>query len=257
MRPSQFFRLSQTIEALQRRFGRNAVHKLTLDPAIPVLPTGYPELDRALHIGGVPRGRIAEFSGVPTSGVITLALKLITTAQAQGEHAAYIDYEHLFDADYAARCGVHLPDLLLVRPDSGKAALAITHSLVTRGGISVLVFDSVPALLVRHPDEALLELALRRLVGALAQSRAVVIFLNEPVASPGWRHPAVAPDTALPHYAALRLLIERGTWLRRWGDVIGYTTHVSVVKHKLAPPGARVTLRITFGDDGQAEEDGL
>jgi len=143
-----------TVQAIQKRWGPKAIHKLEAPAAkmeIPHIPTGFPALDQALGIGGIPRGRITEMLGAPTSGTTTRALELMAKAQEDKDSAAYLDLSYTFDPDYAVRCAVSLERLLLIRPHSGREALEITASPIAGRGIGVLVFDSVPPTLFTLP----------------------------------------------------------------------------------------------------------
>src|SRR6266540_7066822 len=139
-------RLEQVIAAIQRRWGTHALRLLgdaATAPAVPVVTTGFAALDAALGIGGVPRGRMTELLGTPTSGMTTIALTLIARAQEQGDLVGYVDISRMFDAQYAASVGVDLPSLLLVRPTTAADALEIIQALVGSGGVGVLVVDSL------------------------------------------------------------------------------------------------------------------
>jgi len=238
-----------TVQAIQKRWGPKAIRKLDASATkmeIPHIPTGFPALDRALGIGGIPRGRITEILGAPTSGMVTLALKLIAQAQEDRDTAAYVDLSYTFDPDYAARCGVSLERLLLIRPHNGREALEITTPLIASGGIGVLVFDSVSHLLGEPHGLQLMSAALRQLVGALAESPCALVFLT-----PLYFGDAASTDNypsgfALPHYATVRLLIEKERWIRRRRDVRGYRARVTVIKNKLAPADKSATIEITF-----------
>ena len=238
-----------TVKAIQKRWGTKAIRRLEAPATkmeIPHIPTGFPALDRALGIGGIPRGRVTEILGAPTSGMATLALKLIAKAQEDRDSAAYLDLSYTFDPDYAARCGVSLDRLLLIRPHSGREALEITTSLIAGGGIGVLVFDSISCLLAETHGPQLMSAALRQLVGILAESPCALVFLT-----PLYFGDAASKDNypsgfALPHYAAVRLLIEKERWIRRRRDVRGYRARVTVIKNKLAPSEKSATIEITF-----------
>lgn len=237
------------VAAIQRRWGPQALHRLgqaATTAEIPHIPTGFPALDKALGIGGIPRGRVTEILGVPTSGMATLALKLIASAQAAGDVAAYIDLSFTFDPDYAARCGVNPEKLLLVRPHNGDEALEIFYSLVASRGAGLLVFDSVSHMIAESHALQTLSTILRRLTGTLAQSPCASIFLT-----PLHFGDAASMDNypggfALPHYATVRLLIEKEQWLRKRRDVRGYRARVTLLKNKMGAAGKRVNIAITF-----------
>jgi recombination protein RecA len=242
-------RLATVVVNLQQRYGASAIQKASeMARAKPVfaLSTSFPDLDAALGIGGLPRGRLTEFLGTPTSGIATLALKVTATAQAEGDTAAYIDLGYTFDPDYAARCGVNPARLLLVRPQSGSEALEIVYSLVAGGGVGVLVFDSVSHLLAESSSPQAMAALLPRLASALAGSACALVFLT-----PLYFGEATSLDNypsgfALPHYAAVRLLVEKEEWIRKRRDIRGYQARVTVLKNKLAAAGRSVTIAITF-----------
>jgi len=244
-------RLEMAVAAIQKKWGPRALRRVgseDMAAEIPHIPTGFPALDEALGIGGVPRGRITEILGVPTSGMTTLALKLVAGAQAEGDVAAYLDLSYSLDPDYAVRCGVALSELLLVRPHGGEEALEIAPSLAASGGVGVLVFDSTSDLLAEGGTWPMSS-ALRRLVSAVRGSPCAMVFLTG-LYFGGAESPANYPTGFdLPRCAALRLLLERERWLRRRRDVRGYTTRVTVIKNKFAPIGASATIAITLEND--------
>lgn len=241
--------LDMTVAAIQRRWGPEALRRLGQSaPAaqIPHIPTGFPDLDKALGIGGIPRGRITEILGVPTSGMATLALKILASAQAEQDMAVYMDPGYTFDPDYAARCGVTPEKLLLVRPHTGSEALEILHTLIASRGTGVLVFDSISHLMAEVYGPQAISSTLRRLTDTLARSPCALVFLT-----PLYFGDATSSDNypsgfALPHYAAVRLLIEKEQWIRKRRDVRGYRARVTVLKNKLGSPGKSVSIAITF-----------
>lgn len=242
-------RLDMAVAAIQRRWGPKALRRWGQGAPvvqIPHISTGFPNLDEALGTGGIPRSRITEVLGAPTSGMATLALKVIASAQAQGDIAAYLDLSQTFDPDYAARCGVDLDKLLLARPHTGVEALEILYSLIASRGTGVLVFDSVSHLIAEAHGPQAISIALRRLTGAVAHAPCAPIFLT-----PLHFGDAASKDNypggfALPHYAAVRLLIEKEEWLRKRRDVQGYRARVTVLKNKLGASGKSVSIAITF-----------
>jgi recombination protein RecA len=243
-------RLDATIAFIQGKWGVEAIRQgrpANSTAEIPHIPTGFASLDKALAgIGGIPRSRLTEFLGAPTSGMATLALKIISKAQAAKDVAAYIDLGATFDPDYASRCHVHLSKLLLVRPQNGYEALEITHTLIRSRGIGVLVFDSVAHLLADPQGAQKLSIALRQLPQALAQSPCAAIFLTplqSREASSLGNYPS---GFALPHYATVRLLLAKERWLYRGDDVRGYEARVQVTKNKLGAANKTATIAITF-----------
>jgi recombination protein RecA len=244
--------LDMAVAAIRLRYGPRALVKgkppvaTSGAAAIPHVPTGFPALDKALGMGGIPRGRITEILGTPTSGMATLALKLMANVQEDRDTAAYVDLSYTLDPDYAARCGVSLERLLVVRPHSGKEALEIAGSLIAGGGIGMLVFDSVSNLLMEAQGTRLMSAALRQLVGALAESPCALLFLTPLHFGDAASEDNYPSGFALPHYAAVRLLIEKERWIKRRRDVRGYRARVTVIKNKLAPGGKSAAIEITF-----------
>ena len=242
-------KLEMTVRAIQMRWGARALHKLGTSATtvkVPHIPSGFPALDQALGIGGIPRGRVTEILGPLTSGKTTIALKIIAHAQGLKDKAAYIDLSQTLDPDYAFRCGVDLRRLLIVQPNSAREALAIANSLVSSKGLGVIVFDSVASMLGETPSPQLMSEALRQLTGSLADSACALIFLTSLCfGGPSSKH-NYPSGFALSHYASLRLLVERERWLKRYGDIRGYRAEVEVIKNKLAPSGKRVNVSITF-----------
>jgi len=239
-------KLEMTITALQARWGWRAVRRLgdTPDAPVPHLATGFTALDQALAIGGLPRGRISELIGAPTSGMATLALKIVANSQREAP-AVYLDPDQIFDPDYAVRCGVDLSRLLLIRPYNYRQALAIVEDFLAGGQQQALVmgatFRPPPADL---PD--LMTASLSRLPAPLSRSGCVLLFLTAlPAHSPPdlTHYPAHLP---LPGYTAVRLLLQRERWLYRRRDITGYQAQVLVVKNKLGPAGQQVSLALTF-----------
>jgi recombination protein RecA len=237
------------VAAIQRRWGPKALRQWReAAPAdsISHIPTGFQSLDKAIGIGGLPRGRITELLGAPTSGMATLALKVLASAQSQHDMAAYVDLSYTFDPDYAARCGVQVDRLLLVRPHTGSEALEILYALIASRSVGVLVLDSVSYLIAEAHGPQVISAALRRLVSVLTESPCAAIFLT-----PLHFGDAASTDNypsgfALPHYAAIRLLIEKEQWIRKRHDVRGYRARVTVLKNKLGASGKNVSISITF-----------
>ena len=232
-------RLEKTVSALQARFGMRAVRRLgqDLDEPLPRLATGFTALDKLLG-GGLPRGRITEIAGSPTSGMATLALKTIAQAQAQGEMAIYLDLEQTFDPAYAARCGVIMEQLILIHPYNAQQGFAVLEEFAA-GDVGVLVCDLPLRILSAPPLLQALSTTLERLLAPLGKSTTVLIcLLSLPSAAPA----TYAQSVALPHYATVRLLISRERWIYRRRDIHGYRVQVRVVKNKLRPTSAAGTM---------------
>lgn len=260
----------ETAAKLRNRWGAKAVGRLgsRQQAEFPHLPTGFPALDEALTIGGLPRGRISEISGVPTSGMATVALKIIAQDQSQSSAggAIYIDPGHTFDPEYAARCGLELSQLILVRPYDIEQALAILADFILSGGISSLVFDAPVSLLAEPQPAQALSTNLGRLIAPLSQSGCVLLFLTSLPAGSGpemiknvvsptgsglemAKSVASPAGSALSHYASVRLHIQRERWIYRQRDIRGYQAQIAVVKNKLGPAGREATIEIIFDDE--------
>ena len=241
--------LAKVTRLIERRWGGGALQRLggVPTPDAAAIPTGFPALDRALGIGGLPRGRIVELCGHRSSGKVTLAAHAIAQAQRQGGLAAYIDVPHLLDPCYVAAHGVDLDYLLIARPADGAEALVVADTLARSQGLDLIVFDAVADLAPGGERRALararlLSATLRRLAGAIAGSPTAFLFLNR--ASPGAQ---TAPGgLALRYYASMRLLIERQSWLLEGEDVVGCRSLVRVLKNKLAPPFGSAEIEVCY-----------
>lgn len=244
--PSRRRTLDTVMARLQLRYGPRALNRAALPPAPPPVPhiaTTFAGLDAALGIGGLPRGRISEIVGPATSGKITLAAKVLAAAQRDRDAlVAWVDLSRTCDPDYLHRCGLDLERLLIVRPEAGADALAITVHLVESNTLAALVFDGLADL--DAGAETVLAGALERLAGAVTRTETAVLFLVEPRAQ----------YRTLAHLATVRLEIHTERWLTRNGDVRGYEGQVHILKHKLAPAGTTVPIRITF--NGTVTSDG-
>jgi recombination protein RecA len=235
-------RLDNIVEGIQQRWGANVLRKLTRpDATVPYIATGFAALDRALGIGGVPRGYITEVLGSPTSGMRTLTFKIIASAHAQGDMAAYIDLGRIFDADYAVRCGIDVASLLIVRPTSIDEAFDVAGTF-SNGSVGIVVYD--PGLERANPARE--QMALNRLSSLLAQSSCACLCL--------WSHEETPDDATLSVHTALRLLVERERWLRRRRDIQGYRTRITILKNKFSPRPRQVSLVIGFS--GAVDGDG-
>jgi recombination protein RecA len=246
--------LAAALGQIERQFGKGSVMRLgDSGPAkdIEVISTGSLNLDLALGVGGLPKGRIIEIFGPESSGKTTLMLQAIAECQKTGGTAAFVDAEHALDPAYAAKLGVQVDDLLVSQPDTGEQALEITDLLVRSGAVDIVVIDSVAALTPKAEIEGemgdthvglqarLMSQALRKLTGNIKRSNTVVVFINQIRMKIGvmFGSPETTPGgNALKFYASVRLDIRRIGSIKRGEEVIGNQTKVKVVKNKVAPP---------------------
>jgi recombination protein RecA len=247
--------LDAAVAAIHRRFGPGALVKgkparaVDGTSTVPHIPTGFPALDRALGIGGLPRGKLCEMVGPATSGKTTLALKFLAQAQAGKRQVGYIDQALYFDPDYAYRCKVDLSRLVVGTVHDLREALAATEALARNGGLSALVFDALDFLWTDAEATATMAATLNRLPPALARSGMALLVLHE---SAGGSSPALS---ALAHHAAIRLQVVREKWLQEQDDIRGYEARVEVLKNRLGPAGRSVSLSIEF--NGTVQGNGL